>query len=165
MCTLFKLPLFFFFSFPLGSSLPFSCFLPFFSFFLLGSTIALFFPGYCLFSFLFSILFVSFDFLGPSVPLSFFHFFPGNSIASSLFGILFLFFNKFGWLLFFLCDYLSLFCFNWASFFNKSIWVNLFKLIFFHPSTFPLSTKQKWEKIKYFLSSYFTTPPTKWTLR
>ena len=41
------------------------------------------------------------------------------------------FINKIGWLLFLfflvLCHF---FCFNWASFFNKGIWVNLFKLIF-----------------------------------
>ena len=40
------------------------------------------------------------------------------------------FINKFGWLLSFFGGYLSLFCFNWASFFNNGIWGNLFKLIF-----------------------------------
>ena len=42
---------------------------------------------------------------------------------------------------------------------------------FFHPSTFPLQTKQKGEKIKSFpsshnfLSSHFSTPPTKRTIK
>ena len=36
---------------------------------------------------------------------------------------------------------------------------------FFHSSTFPLSTKQIREKIKFFLSSHFSTSPTKRTLR
>ena len=35
---------------------------------------------------------------------------------------------------------------------------------FFHPSTFSLPTKQKWGKINFFLSSHFSTPPTKQTL-
>ena len=45
---------------------------------------------------------------------------------------------------------LSLFCFNWLSFFNKGIWVNSYKLNFFYPSIFSLPTKQKWGKLKYF---------------
>ena len=45
---------------------------------------------------------------------------------------------------------LSLFCFNWASFFNKGIWVNSYKLNFFYPSIFSLPTKQKWGKLKFF---------------
>ena len=36
---------------------------------------------------------------------------------------------------------------------------------FFHPSTFSLPTKQKGEKINFFLSSHFSIPPTKWTLK
>ena len=35
---------------------------------------------------------------------------------------------------------------------------------FFHPFTFPLPTKQKWRKLKYFLSFHLFTPPTKQTL-
>ena len=41
---------------------------------------------------------------------------------------------------------------------------------FFHHFTFPLPTKQKEEKINFFISSHyflfshFSTPPTKWTL-
>ena len=45
------------------------------------------------------------------------------------------FINKFGWLLFFFF-FGSLFCFNWVLFFNKGIWVNLFKLIFSIPPLF-----------------------------
>ena len=41
--------------------------------------------------------------------------------------------KKFGWLYFF---FWSLFYFNWASLFNKDIWVNLYKLIFFIPPLF-----------------------------
>ena len=60
----------------------------------------------------------------------------------------FYFSNKFRWLLFF-CGYLSLFVFNCASFINKGIWVNLFKLIF---SSLHFSTpnQQKGEKINFF---------------
>ena len=41
----------------------------------------------------------------------------------------FLFFNKFRWLLI-IFGCLSLFCFNLTSYFNKNIWVNLYKLTF-----------------------------------
>ena len=41
----------------------------------------------------------------------------------------FLFFNKFRWLIFFLVVY-HFFGFNWASFFNKGICINLYKLTF-----------------------------------
>ena len=47
------------------------------------------------------------------------------------FGTWFLFFNKLGDCLFFGC--LLLFCFNWPSFFNKSVRVNLYKFTFFFP--------------------------------
>ena len=64
---------------------------------------------------------------------------------------------------FFLC--LSNFCFDWTSFFNKCMWVNLCKLFFFfHPSTFSLSIKQRGEKLKYFLSSHFSINPSFSTL-
>ena len=36
---------------------------------------------------------------------------------------------------------------------------------FFHSFTFSLLTKQKWGKLKYFLSFHFSTLSTKWTLR
>ena len=37
---------------------------------------------------------------------------------------------------FFWCGYLSLFFFNWSSFFNKGVWVNLYKLTFSISSLF-----------------------------
>ena len=37
---------------------------------------------------------------------------------------------------FFFCGCLSLFCFNWPSFFNKDIWVSLYKFTFFIPLLF-----------------------------
>ena len=79
--------------------------------------------------------------------------------------------------------FLSLFCFNWVLFFNKDIWVNLYKLTFFILSLFfsqpnkkvvrisfhfpcvciyfsKKQTKQKYKKLKFFLSSHsFTIPP------
>ena len=52
----------------------------------------------------------------------------------------------FGWLYFFGC--LSLFCFNWTSFFNKSIRVNLYKLAFsISPLFTPNQTKRREIKI------------------
>ena len=66
------------------------------------------------------------------------------------------------YILFFFCGYLSLFCINWPSFFNNGVWVNLYKVQthFFHPSTFPLPTKQKGKKLKSSLSSdFFILPP------
>ena len=57
----------------------------------------------------------------------------------------FYFSNKFGCLLLF-CGYLSRFCFNWASFFKKDIWVNLFEHIFFIPPLFRSQPNKK--KIK-----------------
>ena len=65
---------------------------------------------------------------------------------------------------FFLVLVFHFFSFNWALFFNKGIWINIYKLTFFHPSTFPLPTKQKGKKLKSFLLSHFSTPPTKRTL-
>ena len=53
-------------------------------------------------------------------------------------------FNKFRWLLFFL-DCLLLFCINWVSFFNKSIWVNLYKLTFSIPQLFHSQPNKKEE--------------------
>ena len=43
--------------------------------------------------------------------------------------------------------------------FNKSIWVNLYKLIFFHPSIFSPPIKHKLGKLKSLLSSYFLSIP------
>ena len=72
---------------------------------------------------------------------------------------LFFFFFKWGhnWVIaFFFLSCLSLFCFNWVSFFNKGIWVNLCKFTFSIPFTFSLLIKQKREKLKiFFLSPYF----------
>ena len=66
----------------------------------------------------------------------------------------FYFSNKFRWLLFF-CGYLSLFVFNCASFINKGIWVNLFKLIFSFLHFFtPNKTKMRKIKIFYILSLF-----------
>ena len=116
--------------------------------------IFLFFQGSCLFFLFFPILFFFFWFSRPRRDNFFF-------LTSRWFFFLdmIFFFNKFGWLFSFF-GYLSIFCFNWASFFNKSKWVNLFKLIFFHLSTFSFLTKQKWEKIIYFLSfHFFILPP------
>ena len=67
------------------------------------------------------------------------------------------------------------FCFNRASFFNKGTWANLCKHIFPSFHFFSLPTKQKGGKLKsflfshfsslhHFLSSHFSTPPTKRTL-
>ena len=50
-------------------------------------------------------------------------------------GTWFLFFNKLGDCFFFFFG-LSLFCFNWPSVFNNSIWVNLYKLTFSIPPFF-----------------------------
>ena len=47
------------------------------------------------------------------------------------------------------------FCFHWALFFNKSIWVNLYNFFFFLFSTFPLPLKHKLWKLKSFLSFHF----------
>ena len=70
---------------------------------------------------------------------------------------------------FFLVVY-PFFGFNWALFFNKSIYVNLYKLIFFYFLLFPLLTKQKWGNLKFFLSSQLFSPriyqkafSSKWT--
>ena len=94
------------------------------------------------FIFFFQFFLFSFDFLSLGVPfflavtLPFFSFDflePRHDSCCCLFIYLtrhdFYAFNKFGWLLFF-CGYLSLFCFNWASFFNNGIWVNFCKLTF-----------------------------------
>ena len=77
-------------------------------------------------------------------------------------------------IIFFFFGWLSLFCFNWASLFNKNIWVNLYKFIFsipplfysqpnknkgnnnlFYPPTFLPSN--------YFLSSHFSIYSTERT--
>ena len=69
------------------------------------------------------------------------------------------------------CGHTSLFCFNWVSFFNKRIWVNLFKLIFSIIPLFDPQPNKNDEKTRSFLSShhflpfYFSTLSTKRTLR
>ena len=65
--------------------------------------------------------------------LFFFFFFFGLDLI--FFWTWFLFFNKFRWLLI-IFGCLSLFCFNLTSYFNKNIWVNLYKLTFFIPPLF-----------------------------
>ena len=117
----------------------------------------------CLFFFLWAV--------GLIVVMFFFFFFLyfGFNYTWFFFGTCFLFFNKLGDCFFFLlsffyfifCGYLSLFCINWPSFFNNGVWVNLYKVQthFFHPSTFPLPTKQKGKKLKSFLSSHFFILP------
>ena len=74
--------------------------------------------------------------------LFFFFSLPSLSLLSSSSSSSFFFF-------FFGC--LSLFWFNWASFFIQTY--------FFHPSNFSLSTKQKLGKLKSFLSSHFPIIP------
>ena len=59
---------------------------------------------------------------------------------------------------------LSLFCFKWSSFYKKGVWVNLYKLTFFIFSLFHSQPKKRRE-IKIFLSSHFSTLPTKRTLK
>ena len=135
MCTCLYLFIYFLLSWQLAVMLPFFFFF-FLFFFFFRATLPLLF-----FIFLFSrpgsgrsffFLFFSFDFLG--LVVGFFFFFKD---------LIFIFLVNLGDCSFFFCGYLSLFCFNWASFFNNGILVNLFKLIFFHPSTFSLPTKQK----------------------
>ena len=45
------------------------------------------------------------------------------------------------WLIYFGC--LSFICFNWPSFFNKGIWVNLDKLTFFIPPLFHFQSNKE----------------------
>ena len=93
-----------------------------------------------------SSLFIYFYFLGRPVRCS--------SSSSLLFFFLFLFRHDFYFVInlggCFLFLSLFVFCFNWTSFFNKGIWVNLYKFTFF---IFPRSTpptKQKRGKLKSF---------------
>ena len=129
-----------------------------------------------------------FFFLPPSRCLSFFFFsfffwFTGR-LRPMLIFFSFLFLSFFCFLLclcvcvcvFFFFFVYHFFCFNWASFLNKGICVNLYKLTFsipllfhsqpnknkgnwnlFYPSTFPSSHN--------FLSSHFSISPTKRTLK
>ena len=72
---------------------------------------------------------------------SIFFFFFFNFLFWLYVAFFFFFFSLFNCTWFFLLDFyflinwvivffLSLFCFNWLSFFNKGIWVNLYKLTF-----------------------------------
>ena len=87
------------------------------------------------FPFFFFLFSFSFDLLGSSYIylLSYSSFFFGLDVI--FFWTWFLFFNKFRWLLI-IFGCLSLFCFNLTSYFNKNIWVNLYKLTFFIPPLF-----------------------------
>ena len=95
----------------------------------------------------FALLPFPFFFLSWTLPFFF-------SLNSWVVGVIFfffldmIFFNTLGVFFFFwvVCH----FFFNWPSFFNKGVWVNLYKLTLFHLSTFSLITKQKWEKLNFF---------------
>ena len=107
----------FFFSFFLFLS--FGCFLFFFSFDLQGRlckrlVLIYFFFLFLLLSFIFLFLIFWFIYLFR---------------CDFFFQTWFLFFNKFRWLIFFLVVY-HFFGFNWASFFNKGMCINLYKLTF-----------------------------------
>ena len=68
---------------------------------------------------------------------------------------MFFIFIKKIWVVALFCVVICYFFFiNWASFFNKGIWVNLFKLIFSFPPLFHSQSNKKKEKIKSFLSSH-----------
>ena len=112
-----------FFFFRAYTCLSFLSFFLFFFFFSLDSNVASFFS-----------FFFSFDFLGIG------HAFFKKKFKYTWFfsGHFFFIINLGDWFffLFFLCGYLSHFCFDWTSFFNNGIWVNLFKLIFFIPPLF-----------------------------
>ena len=138
---------FFFFSFfPLGQCLPFIFYLLFFKIYWAGVT--------CFLLLLLLLLFF------------FFFFFCLDVIFLWTW---FLFFNKFTWFFFFWVVYHFSY-FNWTSFFNKSIYVNLYKL------TFSIPNKIKMKEIKIFsmlllfhsltiLYLYFFTPPIKQILK
>ena len=116
-------------------------------------------------------------------PFFFFSFLDVAFFFSRVIVVLFLFFFFFcltrhnfyfliNWVIaFFFFSCLSLFCFSWSSFFNKGCMSKFIQTHFFHPSIFPLPTKQKGEKLKFFLSShhflsfYFSTLPTKRALK
>ena len=59
----------------------------------------------------------------------------------------FFFPNKFRWLLFLFCHF---FCFNRTSFYNKGIWVNLYKHFFFPSLHFSTPNQTKRREIKIF---------------
>ena len=144
---------FFFFFFPRR------CFFFFFFFWFLALWVGMlpfFFPLGCGIDSCYVFLLLFFFILGLTIHDFFlghdFYFLINWVIASSFYYFFFIFF----------CGYLSLFCINWPSFFNNGVWVNLYKVQthFFHPSTFPLPTKQKGKKLKSSLSSdFFILPP------
>ena len=100
--------------------------------FVLGNVFV--FVLFCLFVFFF------FFFLSLGMPfflswltLPLFHFFFNKKLVMFFFGHDFYFlinFSDCSFFFFFFYGYLLLFCFNWTPFFNKDIWINLFKLIF-----------------------------------
>ena len=110
----------------------------------------------------FTLFLFPFFLLGRCLPLFFFFFWQACPViffflfrwCDFFIFYLFLFFmdvilkiNKFRWLIFFGC--LSLFFFNWVSFFNKGICVNLYKLTF--PSlNFSTPNQIKMREIKIF---------------
>ena len=55
--------------------------------------------------------------------------------------------------------FLSLFRFNWQSFFINGIWVNLYKFTFSIPPLFHSQKKKKRDKLKSSLSSHFSILP------
>ena len=71
------------------------------------------------------------DWWDPGVDMIFVFFFP----------------NKFRWLLFLFCHF---FCFNRTSFYNKGIWVNLYKHFFFPSLHFSTPNQTKRREIKIF---------------
>ena len=103
-------------------------------------------------SFFFFSLFFFFSFLcclGRCHPFFIFHFlsffsFPilGWRCLLFLFSFFFLcltrhdFYFLMNWVIFIFFGCLSFICFNWSSFFNKNIWVNLDKITFFIPPFF-----------------------------
>ena len=98
------------------------------------------------FSFLFFFFFFFFLFLFWAVTLPFIFFWFFKVWATwFFFYMIFIFLINLGVCSFF-CGYLSRFCFNWASFFKKGIWVNLFEHIFFIPPLFRSQPNKK--KIK-----------------
>ena len=104
--------------------------------------------SYSFFSFSFLLSFVFFIFI--------FIFFPRLD---------FYFFNKFRWFIFFFWLFITFFVLIGHHFFNNDICTNLYTLTFSIPPLFHSQANKKREKLKYFLSSHFSTPPTKWTIK
>ena len=112
----------------------------------------------------------TFDLLGRLVQYSFFWFRCDFLFFMDMIFLL----NLGNWFFFFFVYHF--FGFNWASFFNKGICVNLYKLTFSISQFFhfqPNKNEENWNIFYHpiflfsyhFLSSHFSTPPTKWTLK